>query len=544
MPYEAADKRANHRCISSILEALQQRGLLSAAQCDHVSELCGKTGAALDEVLSKLGFVAEETLADFYSEYFEIPRYRGKPSPNKELLAQFNVHFLERRRILPLQHADGAVSSIIVDPLNHEGVKGLAFSLEAPITPLIATASEFDRLAADCLQSARPQSDSSDEMAFDSDSVKLKDLASAEPTVRLVNRLIVEASRQRASDIHIEPKERGVEIRFRIDGVLHTQESLTNAQGLSVVSRLKILAGLDIAERRRPQDGRFSFAVAGRSIDLRLSTTPTIFGESLVVRLLEKASVALDLPALGFSDEAATALRRLIVQPNGIVLVTGPTGSGKTTTLYALLEMLARNERKILTIEDPVEYQIDGVSQTQVNPAIGLDFANAMRSFLRHDPDVIMVGEMRDLETVRTAVQASLTGHLVLSTLHTNDAPSAITRLLDMGVEDYLVASTLHGVVAQRLVRRLCPTCHGDVAAKATCEACHQTGYLGRGAVSEILLVDDPLKAAVRKGVTSSTLKKIAAEQGFQSMSADAAVKIECGVTDKTETERTLGLSA
>jgi len=543
MPFEAAGPDSTMHPVVAAIAALQRQGLLDASQCDHLVELCRETDAPLDLALSKLGLMIEDAIAEFYSAYFSLPRFQGAPvAPPRSLITKANWRFLEKHRVMPLSQKGNEVSAAIVDPLCDGGLKGLSFAFGGKITPLLVTQSQFDQIAALAAPASQDEEIQSDAANVGDDAARLKDLASGEPAVKLVNRLVIEAARQRASDIHIEPKERGVDIRYRVDGVLSAQEHLTTAQGLAAISRLKILASLDIAERRRPQDGRFSFPVAGRSIDLRLSTTPTIFGESIVLRLLEKSSFTLELEALGFSSRDADALRRLIQQPNGILLITGPTGSGKTTTLYALLELLAQQKTKILTIEDPVEYQIDGVSQTQVNPAIGLDFAGAMRSFLRHDPDVIMVGEMRDLETARTAVQASLTGHLVLSTLHTNDAPSAITRLLDMGVEDYLVASSLIGVVAQRLIRRTCPECKGDVEAIAVCDRCHGTGYAGRVAISEILDVDEELKSVIRKGVTASTVRNAAKQRGFTQLSDDGETKVADGATDATELARVLGL--
>ncbi len=543
MPFEAAGPNSTMNSTVAVIAALQRQGLLNPSQRDHIIELCQETSAPLDQALSKLGLMTEDAIAEFYSAYFSLPRVQGMPdAPPSDLIRKSNWRFLEKHRIIPLSQDGNEITAAIVDPIGSEGLRGLSFALGGKVTPELATQTQLDRIAALARPAPRDEETQSDAANIGDDAAKLKDLASGEPAVKLVNRLVVEAARQRASDIHIEPKERGVDIRYRVDGVLSMQEHLTIAQGLAAISRLKILASLDIAERRRPQDGRFSFPVAGRSIDLRVSTTPTIFGESIVLRLLEKSSFTLELEALGFSSTGADALRRLILQPNGILLITGPTGSGKTTTLYALLELLAKRKTKILTIEDPVEYQIDGVSQTQVNPAIGLDFANAMRSFLRHDPDVIMVGEMRDLETARTAVQASLTGHLVLSTLHTNDAPSAITRLLDMGVDDYLVASSLIGVIAQRLVRRICPECNADAGDIAACNACNGTGYVGRVAISEILEVDEELKSVIRRGVTASTVRNTARERGFTQLGDDGEAKVASGITDASELQRALGL--
>lgn len=527
----------------SVLRELTVAGIIEARDEPAVADAIRKTGARTDQALAQLGLVTEEKLAEFFAKRFNAPRLQNVITklPDNSLRCM-NKKFFQQQRVMPIAEHNGVVKAAIVDPTDETGIRGLSFALDAEVEPVIVTASEFDRLISglETSEGVNQNDEAIDVASAANDALKLKDLASAEPAVRLVNRLIVDASRARASDIHIEPKERDVHIRQRIDGVLTTAETLTRAQGLSAMSRLKILAGLDIAERRRPQDGRLSFPVAGRPVDLRVSTTPTIHGESAVIRLLEKPVAALGLDALGFAPSQAAILKRLIGQPNGILLITGPTGSGKTTTLYALLEMLARRELKILTIEDPVEYRIDGVSQTQVNPAIGLNFANAMRSFLRHDPDVIMVGEMRDLETARTAVQAALTGHLVLSTLHTNDAPSAITRLLDMRLDDYLVGSTLLGVVAQRLARRSCDACD-ELTTSGVCERCRGSGYAGRLAISETLEITESMKPHLRAGVTASEVKNAAVKQGFQEMSADGQAKLRAGLTDEAELARVLG---
>lgn len=542
MPFESTSHEPAPNTKMALLDALCDAGLIPPEEKPTLAELLLKSGAPLDQALSRLGLVTEEALADFYAAHFDMPRWdNDQERPAPDLAIKTNKRFLEKNRIVPIAIEHDVVTALLVDPCDQAGIAGLSFALNARIAPAIVTATQFERMFAALDSEGSSTGAAADISSVSDDAAKLKDLASAEPAVRLVNRLITDASEARASDIHIEPKEREVHIRRRVDGVLAACETLTRAQGLSAVSRLKILANLDIAERRRPQDGRLSFSVAGRPLDMRVSTTPTIHGESVVIRLLEKPVAALGLDALGFAPSQATILKRLIAQPNGILIVTGPTGSGKTTTLYALLEMLAKRELKILTIEDPVEFRIDGVSQTQVNSAIGLNFANAMRSFLRHDPDVIMVGEMRDLETARTAAQAALTGHLVLSTLHTNDAPSAITRLIDMGLDDYLIGSTLLGVVAQRLVRRVCTLCRGDIATKQDCLACQGSSYATRLAVSEVLELSDRLKADLRKGVTASQLKEIAMQDGFAPMSEDGAAKIRAGIIDEAELERVLG---
>lgn len=461
-------------------------------------------------------------------------RASGLPSAN--LVARFNLGFLRKHRLAPLTESeDDAVVCAAVLPPDYEEIRALEAVLERPVVITIATNTEFERMAAAFKEPAR-QTDIRAAVANDRDASRLKDLASEEPVVRLVSRLIAGAKEARASDIHIEPGDRETSVRLRVDGRLVEHERLAPAEGLAAVSRIKILAGLDIAERRRPQDGRFSFSVAGREIDLRASTVGTNNGESLVLRLLDAAATTEDLRALGFSEAARASAADLLARPNGIVLVTGPTGSGKTTTLYAFLKSLATGERKMLTIEDPIEYRLGGVAQSQVNVAAGVTFASALRSFLRHDPDVMMVGEIRDLETARIAVQAALTGHLVLSTAHTNDAVSAVTRLRDLGLEPYLIAETLNGVVAQRLVRRVCPTCAG-----AGCETCRGTGYFGRVALVETLAVDDAVREAIRSNAGETDLRALAKKAGVAALADDARAKIAAGVTTAEEVERVLG---
>ena len=379
--------------------------------------------------------------------------------------------------------------------------------------------------------------------------------------IRLVSLIITNALEARASDIHIEPFENRLAVRYRIDGVLHEVESPPRRFSAAVISRIKIMANLDIAERRLPQDGRIRLRVQGKEIDLRVSTVPTMHGESVVLRILDKGGVALDFKRLGFEDDILARFLDVLMQPHGILLVTGPTGSGKTTTLYTALERLNQPDVKILTVEDPVEYQMPGINQIQVKPQINLTFANALRSIVRQDPDVIMIGEIRDLETAEIAVQSALTGHLVLSTVHTNDAASTVNRLLDMGVEDYLLTSTVIGILAQRLVRTLCPSCKEPHIALPEiveqmglarfssereitlyrpkgCPQCAQTGYSGRISIMEMLPITDPLRSLVMKHATASDLKSEAVRGGMLTMYEDGLRKAVRGITTFEEVLR------
>ncbi|HBK93304.1 MAG TPA: type II secretion system protein GspE [Parvularcula sp.] len=525
--------------VAYVLERLVDRKLISTGERKSIGDLVLSTGEPLDRTLCGLLLAEERDLADAFAGIFGFDRFEAQETDGVEFARLLSPQFLLSARVFPVSENEAGIRVALADPTDLLGLKGCEFALQRSIIPVIATSSELDALFARLSTNEDAVNDGDGADLASDDAERLKDLASAEPAVKKCNSLVSDAVKARASDIHIEPDERAFRVRFRVDGALIERDSLSVRQGLAVISRFKILSNLDIAERRRPQDGRFTFPVAGRAVDLRLSVTPNVYGEGAVLRLLQRDEIALDLSALGFSEEAAARLHRLTDRPNGILLLTGPTGSGKTTTLYALLRRLARRDVKILTIEDPVEYRIDGISQCQVNPAIGLTFASALRSFLRHDPDIMMVGEMRDLETARTAVQAALTGHLVLSTLHTNDAPSAVTRLLDMGVEDYLIASTLIGVVAQRLLRRTCNKCDGagriSDAVEGVCPRCAGSGFYGRIAVTEILESDDALRAGVKDRKTAAELAQIARGAGFVTMREDGEAKIAAGVTTSAE---------
>ena len=387
----------------------------------------------------------------------------------------------------------------------------------------------------------------------------LLDSGTQAPVIRMINALLLQALRERASDLHFEPYESRSVVRFRVDGVLRDVIEPPRALHAAIVSRLKIMATLDIAEKRMPQDGRIALKLGDKQVDVRVSTLPTGAGERVVLRLLDKDSARLDLTALGMSDDTLTAIDRLIREPHGIVLVTGPTGSGKTTTLYAALSRLPRGTTNMMTVEDPIEYALDGVAQTQVNPRIDLNFARALRAILRQDPDVIMIGEIRDLETAQIAVQASLTGHLVLATLHTNDAASAVTRLADMGVEPYLLASSLLGVLAQRLVRTLCPACRVAAAPSAGeaamltamhlraatpvwtapgCAECNDNGYRGRTGVYELLVVDEAIRRMIHDGAAEPDVRAAALRAGMRSLRADGGRWIAQGSTSLAELMR------
>ena len=526
-------------------------------------------GHGLGPLLVRLGFVSDRDLASAYAAIHNLPLLEEDDVPEVPLEADnLSVKFIKESNVIPLAESDEAIAVAIADPEDSFALQAIAMATAKPLALKVATITQiqsiFDQLYG---QGQSSMSDiveeiGSEEAINDIDSVeRLRDLAAEAPIVRLVNLIINRALEVRASDIHIEPFENRLKVRYRIDGVLHEVEAPPARSTAAVISRLKIMAKLNIAERRLPQDGRIQLRAQGKLIDLRVSTVPTLYGESLVLRILDKQRIALDFDTLGFDKNIATQLDRILALPHGIILVTGPTGSGKTTTLYAALQKLNTPEKKILTVEDPVEYQLEGINQIQVKPQIGLDFSGALRSIVRQDPDIIMIGEMRDLETARIAVQSALTGHLVFSTLHTNDAGSSITRLLDMGVEDYLLTSTLNGILAQRLVRTLCKQCREayqplpalveelqfhkytdektHTLYKATgCEECANSGYMGRMVITEFLTLSDPIRQLILSHADGNTIEQAAVKSGMLTMKEDGIKKALLGHTTIEEVTR------
>ncbi|HYZ47575.1 MAG TPA: ATPase, T2SS/T4P/T4SS family, partial [Sphingomonas sp.] len=496
------------------LEALLVQGLVGPEALERARLVQRETGERFDSVLTRLGLVTEQALAEALAgatgcDLIAADSYPAQPVEGPEL----SLAFLQDNRCVPVESLADRVRVAVANPFEPFAASALGFMFGKQVELGIGRASDIDQAIERLYRSgaAEQEGDAEAEVGGE-DLERLKDLVSDAPVIRAVNRLIAQAVDGRASDIHIEPADDSLRVRFRIDGVLQDRPALPAVMRASLVSRIKIMAGLDIAEKRLPQDGRIRIAVRGHEVDLRVATAPSIHGESVVMRILDKSKLALDLGAIGLDAELTGSFRRAISAPHGIVLVTGPTGSGKTTTLYAALAELNQRERKLLTVEDPIEYRLPGVVQAQVNPAIGFTFGAALRSFLRQDPDVIMVGEIRDGETAEIAVQAALTGHMILSTLHTNTAAGAVTRLLDMGMEPFLLSSVLTGVVAQRLVRRLCEQCReprppqpeiaplfeaNGVPAPPVlytaqgCRRCNGAGYMGRVAVFELLTVDD-----------------------------------------------------
>ncbi|MDX2300722.1 MAG: type II secretion system ATPase GspE [Xanthomonadaceae bacterium] len=521
----------------------------------------------LVSLLTRLGLASERDVAEALSELLELPLISAKDAPEVPPAGvQLSVRFLKQFHVVPIGETEQTIKLLVADPQDQYAHDAVVLATGKTVDSAVGLRSEIDDLIERYYGQGRSamgtivENLSGEDGGGEDDVEHLRDLASEAPVIRLVNLIMQRAVEQRASDIHIEPFENRLKVRYRIDGVLQEVESPPASSTAAVISRIKIMAKLNIAERRLPQDGRIMLRVQGKELDLRVSTVPTSYGESVVMRILDRESVVLDFKALGFTDDFLPQFMNVLEMPHGILLVTGPTGSGKTTTLYTALSKINTPEVKIITVEDPVEYQLEGVNQIQVKPQIGLDFAGALRSIVRQDPDIIMIGEMRDLETARIAIQSALTGHLVLSTLHTNNAAGGITRLLDMGVEDYLLTSTVNGILAQRLVRRLEPT-HAE-RYEALPEVIEQfglrrfqpegtiylyrpmpsaltpTGYLGRTTIMEFLVMNDRLRRLVMQHAGMGDLEVAARECGMRTMYEDGLIKAMAGVTTIEEVLR------
>jgi general secretion pathway protein E len=536
---------------------------ITSILAERVARVRSETADALPAILLKLGLISEPDLAKSLAGFCRLPRldFATVPAAAPEI-GLLNATFLRTREVVPLRVADREIEIACWDPLDEYVVQALRFALGANVTRCVGTREEIRR-ALDALYppEQQPPAERPGGIVEDEEVDRLKDLASDAPVIRLVQRLIDRAVLSRASDIHLESSEEALHVRLRLDGMLREVERHPKALAAPVVSRIKVMASLDIAERRLPQDGRIRVSAQGKEIDFRVATSPTLHGESVVLRILDRQDVALDFDALGFDDGLKATLREAIARPFGIVLVTGPTGSGKTTTLYAALKEINTPDRKILTVEDPVEYVLTGVNQVLVRPQIGLTFAQALRSFLRQDPDILMVGEIRDRETAEIAIQAALTGHLLLSTLHTNSAAAAITRMLDMGIDDYLLTSTLHVILGQRLVRRLCVQCRepftpsDEVLARFSldaeqgwyrargCSACQNTGFRGRTAILEALRLSDAVRSKILARADAHTIERGAIEEGMRTMLGHGLERVRTGMTTIEEVLRVTSLS-
>lgn len=551
-------------------QALVKAGCLSDTDISRVMQMRDSSAdeTSLSALLIRLGLVSETDMAKTLSEMFGLPITQSRDLPAEALIQdKLSYRFMKEYHVLPLYQNNGTLTVAMSDPLDQFAISAIELACECVVERQLGVATELDNAIEKLYGEGHSQMGDilagvdSEEQEGEQDIEQLKDMASEAPVIRLVNLIIQRAVEARASDIHIEPFENWLKVRYRVDGVLQDGEAPPVNMSPAVISRIKIMSKLNIAERRLPQDGRIEMRLQGKELDIRVSTVPTMHGESVVLRLLDRENVALDFDSLGLDDLLMAKLNSVLNIPHGMLIVTGPTGSGKTTTLYTALSQLNTEQSKLITVEDPVEYQLSGINQIQVKSAIGLSFASALRSIVRQDPDVIMVGEMRDLETARICVQSALTGHIVLSTLHTNDAASSVTRLLEMGVEDYLLTSTLNAVIGQRLVRRLCPHCREgyepleeiveELGLNALaqgkplqlyhpkgCEHCGGSGYRGRVAILELLIMNDEIRRLILKHADAGMLQNAAKQTGMRSMYEDGCLKALAGVTSIEEVIR------
>ena len=565
-------------------QILLEKGVITQEQLDEALNVQKNTTEQIGRILTDLGHVTERDVLRAHAEQLGIAFLElDKTSVDEDVAKAIPQSVVQRYNAVPIRRSGNRLTVAMSDPSNVFALDDMRLITGYEIDPILATAEDISALldntdgasegGTEELQTALDALDGGlgaalgDELDISSagteeDVDRAQVMEEEAPIIRVVNVVIQQAIKDRASDIHVEPDRRGVRIRYRIDGVLHEVMRVPKYVHAPLVSRIKIMGDMNIAERRIPQDGRIHIRHEGNDYDLRVSSLPTVFGEKVVMRILDQSSVMIGLNKLGMAGETQAQLESVIVQPNGMILSTGPTGSGKTTTQYSILNKINSVEKNIITIEDPVEYQLGGLNQVHVNRKAGLTFASAMRSFLRQDPDIIMVGEIRDLETAETAVQASLTGHLVLSTLHTNDAPSAVTRLMDMGVEPFLIASSIIGILAQRLARRICPNCKEPYKPPAEalhrvgfnvddmenvvfyrgrgCEQCRHTGYRGRSGIFEMMLVSEEVADLTVKRAPLSEIRAAALAGGMKTLKMDGFQKVLEGLTTVEEVMRVI----
>jgi general secretion pathway protein E len=551
--------------ITSFEEYLVSQKLVSQAEITKVERFRKETGISLCTALRRTSAMPAQALVRALADYHNVPvvkddQWAKQPAPSSYI----SQAFLRENKVFPLGEANGAILLAMEDPSDSQIINAVRLALERPIIPCVAAAEDIqaaiERAVRDRVEPSEWQNLTTTE-TLGNDVEQLRDMALGAPVVRYVDQMINEATHARATDIHVEPFDGRVAVRMRVDGMLREIAPPPVQMAKAIASRIKILSGLNIAERRLPQDGRARIRINERRLDLRIATMPTIYGEAVAIRLLDNVRRVLDFSALGFCKRDENIIRKHIAAPYGLILVTGPTGSGKTTTLATALALLNQSHRKILSIEDPIEYEIDGINQTQAKPAIGLTFANALRAFLRHDPDVLMVGEMRDGETASIGIHAALTGHLVLSTLHTNTASGAIPRLLDMGIDAFLLASSLRCVIGQRLVRVLCAHCKETISDCADfdisswrgsgqidvptklwrpvgCDRCYGTGYNDRIVISEVLDVDDEIRNLILPNARPATIEETACRKGMTTMVIDGLRKCKEGLTTPEEVRR------
>lgn len=539
----------------TLVDRLVEDGLLNAKDALRAPQLLQKENGNLPRLLMKLGWVSEQDMVSTLSRHCKYPVASDDDYPTEPLSQlPISLRFMQSHQLIPAENNEGEKFVIMSDPSDKEALNALSFVYGALPNIKVGMPSMIDhaigRIYGD---EHHHNADEAEWGAANSeeDIERLKDLASETPIIQLVNKVIQKAVEVSASDIHIEPFESLLKVRYRVDGVLFEEEPQSTQASAAIISRIKIMASLDIAERRLPQDGRMMVRSHGKTVDMRVSTLPTAHGESVVMRILDRDSLDLDFKKLGFNDTVLPSFLKVLALPHGIILVTGPTGSGKSTTLYTAIKQLNSPSRKIITVEDPIEYQLEGINQLAVKPSIGLDFATALRSIVRQDPDIIMIGEMRDAETAKIAIQSALTGHLVLSTLHTNSAAAGITRLLDIGIESYLLVSTINGILGQRLVRKLCAHCKERarpspdeaVVLKGIinddtriyrpkgCKACGHTGYHGRSIITEWLPLTESLQSLIMAGADAAKIQAIAKDEGMITLFQDGLQKVLAGET-------------
>ena len=554
----------------SLGESLVERKIISEDQLRSAMKESENSGEPLRKMLVRLGLATEEDICDFFEEQLGIPRIDLKNYLiDQKILSLIPESLAKKYNLIPLFKTGDTLTIATADPLNVVAMDDIRNKTKSNIEPAVATETEIRNSInqyygtggsiEDIVKSIDIKTFAIEEGKEEIEPEKLRNIAEEAPIIKLVNLIILQAIRDKASDIHVEPEEDSLKIRFRIDGILHDQATIPKQMQAAVLSRMKIMSEMNIATKRIPQDGRFRLNIEGGQIDMRVSSLPTLFGENIVMRLLDTSSILIGMEKLGFDEQNFEKFKELIVKPHGIILVTGPTGSGKTTTLYSALNSINTPDKNIITVEDPVEYQLKRIRQSQINPKGGLTFATGLRSILRQDPDVIMVGEIRDLETAEISIQAALTGHLVFSTLHTNDAPSSLTRLTDMGVEPFLISSSVIGIIAQRLVRMICPSCKqayvpskevlDDIGVKLPeaapkfykgggCKVCKNTGYKGRIAIFEMLLLNDKIRDLILAKVSSSQIKHAAQEAGMKTLREDGITKALAGFTTIDEVIR------
>jgi len=560
------------RLLDKLESKLVEEGLITGEQLHTALKKKKEEGKHLGEILLELGFVTSDKLNQFIARHLGIPYVDlNDYSIDPKVVALFDEATARKYKMIPLFQIEDVVTIAMADPVDVFAIDQIKSIAKLKIEPVVATEESIFKAIDNFfggkkhLQELKEQMEEKDEEQPDKDLIQpetpeLEEKGLGGPAVKIVNAILVQAVKEEASDIHIEPDKDKMRVRFRIDGFLYDVSSFPSHYLPAIVSRIKILAKLDIGEKRKPQDGKIHLNISGKKIDLRISTYPVVYGEKVAIRILDLTKAQVRLEDLGFSKKTLEKYKQLLSLPNGIILVTGPTGSGKTTTLYATLNSLNKETKHIITIEDPVEYELSDINQGQVDPKAGMTFANALRSMLRQDPDIIMVGEIRDQETASLAIQAALTGHLVFSTLHTNDAPGAVTRLLDMGVEPYLLSSSLKGVLAQRLVRKICPKCTEtyvpeedilkkfdltpDTAPKLRrgkgCLFCRMSGYKGRTGLLELLIPDKKLVELINKKAPVNLLKEAALKSGMTTMREEGVRKVLEGITTFEEVQRVI----